>query len=98
MSASSVFAVLSTGERSALSDSDIASDSESTDFKSSSIKSEDKELVLSTESTPTRLDESILFKSLSFISSAEIRLILKNNINAKISVNFILFDIFTPPF
>ena len=98
MSASSVFAVLSTGERSALSDSDITSDSESTDFKSSSIKSEDKELVLSTESTPTRLDESILFKSLSFISSAEIRLILKNNINAKISVNFIPFDIFTPPF
>ena len=63
-----------------------------------SFKLEDKESVSSTESIPIRLDESILFKSLSFISFADIRLILKNKINAKISVKCILFDIFTPPF
>ena len=74
------------------------SDFISPSFKSSSFKLEDKESVSSTESIPIRLDESILFKSLSFISFADIRLILKNKINAKISVKCILFDIFTPPF
>ncbi|WP_158499592.1 hypothetical protein [Methanobrevibacter olleyae] len=55
-------------------------------------------MVSSTESKSIASDESILVKSLLFISLADIRLILKKNINAKIRVKCIFSDIFAPPF
>jgi hypothetical protein len=62
-----------------------------------SVKSEFILVVSPSESNSIPSDETIPFE-LSFISLAEIAPILMNNINAKIRVKCIFFDIFTPPF
>ena len=43
-------------------------------------------------------ESAMPYKLFSFISFADMTLTLKNNINARIRVNCIFFDIFTPPF